>query len=59
MKINSTTKRLLKQIDKIKEDCEFDANLSFLSKKYGVARVTMKSFLIAHGIYKEKWDENM
>lgn len=50
-KEHSTYKRLLKSKDIIKVDYENDASISFLSRKFYVARATMKEFLQMEGIY--------
>ena len=56
-KENSTYKRLKESIKEIEGDYEKGASISFLSRKHFVARVTIKSFLITEGIYKEKEGE--
>jgi|FLOH01.1.fsa_nt_gi hypothetical protein len=50
-KDNAITKRLKESIKEIEVDYKKDASISFLSRKYFVARVTMKTFLQENGIY--------
>ena len=50
-KDNVVTKRLKESIKEIRGDYEKSASISFLSRKYFVARVTMKTFLMENGIY--------
>ena len=50
-KETSTYKRLEESIKEIEGDYKKGASISFLSRKYFVARVTMKTFLMENGIY--------
>ena len=47
-------KHLDQRKDEILEDYSFEAPLTFLGRKYGCTRDTMRVYLIKWGVYREK-----